>query len=329
MPGLTIHKIESLNPYLNLAFEDYLFRSGDLQGKQILLLWRNRPCVVLGRFQNPWMECRISELEQAGVDLVRRQSGGGTVYQDLGNLNYTFISPREDYDKHNNHKIVISALEKLGVPCKRSGRNDLITRNLQEVYKFSGSAFKENRDRCFHHGTLLINSELAKLNRLLNPVIRNLDCKGIASHRSKVINLSQIVPELTMQQVEAEIKEAFASFHGQQAVVHNWTEAQLQEKTEVTELAEKFQSSKWRMGETPRFTQKLQHDFSFGQLKLELAAHRGEIVDSAFECREVDQVQLADWKACLIGKAYGSVQLRPDASPEETEFFTWFNQTVS
>ena len=102
------------DPFLNLALEDGLFRRMGTEDR-ILFLWQSRPCVVIGRFQNPWVECSLEALEKDGADLVRRQSGGGTVYHDKGNTNFTFLSPAASFDADQNLGVVTAALKALGI----------------------------------------------------------------------------------------------------------------------------------------------------------------------------------------------------------------------
>ena len=177
------------DPFLNLALEDMLFRRMGTED-QILFLWQSRPCVVIGRFQNPWVECSLKELERDGADLVRRQSGGGTVYHDGGNSNFTFLCPAAAFDADENLGVVTSALDNLGIHAEISPRHDI----LVEGFKVSGSAFRKKRDRVLHHGTLLIAADRERLTRYLAAPDWNIEAKGVASVRSRVINLVELRP---------------------------------------------------------------------------------------------------------------------------------------
>ena len=231
----------SLDPYLNLSIENYLLRE-EFEGHR-LFLWRSSPSIVMGRFQNPWLECKIDKIEEDGVNLVRRQSGGGTVYHDEGNLNFTFLSPRNSYNKITNLDFIIEVLAEYGFNLKRNERNDII---LDDKFKVSGSAFKENRDYCFHHGTLLVSSDLSRLNDYLESK-EHLETKSVKSVRSVVKNLNESI-EIDVSKVISLIKDAF---------IHNYRGEHINksflENEEVQNYYEKLKSSEWVFEETPKF----------------------------------------------------------------------------
>lgn len=208
-PRLTVYFSRSYNPYLNLAIEDHIFKNMR-PDEQILYLWRNDNTVVIGRFQNPWVECRVKEIEHDGVFLARRQSGGGAVYHDLGNTNFTFFSPKTQYDKERNIKIIIDSLDRFGIDASMSGRNDI----LVDGKKVSGSAFKLTASKAFHHGTLLVNTDLDNLEYYLTPDREKLESKGIASIRSRVVNLADINPRVNHEELCDAIVSRFVSEYG-------------------------------------------------------------------------------------------------------------------
>ena len=225
---------------MNLAFEDQLLKSIEADEK-ILLLYQNAPCIVLGRFQNPWREVNLKELAQ--VQLVRRQSGGGCVYHDLGNMCFSFIHGARDHAKDDNNAIILNALESLGIKAKASNRSDLI---LEDGRKFSGSAFKQKKDRSFHHGTLLMNSNLEHLNKLLDSPLKKLEGKGIHSNRAVVVNLCELNDKIHFQKLGAYLMESFENFYGQKVVLG---------KNEFynDEYLSELQNWEWIYGETPEF----------------------------------------------------------------------------
>ena len=192
---------ESNNILFNLATEEYIFEHIEIENP-LLFLWRNNPTIIMGKHQNPWKECRVQLLEENNVMLARRKTGGGCVYQDLGNSVFSFINPvKENIDfKTMNNEVLLGALEKgFGVKGEASGRNDLTV----DGRKVSGSAYKlklGRKDgsgrRSLHHGTMLLDLELGALGKYLSPNKKKLESKGVDSVISRVLNLKELVPEI-------------------------------------------------------------------------------------------------------------------------------------
>ena len=185
-------------PVVNMEIEDYLLRStsSQLKTSNALFLWRNRPCIVIGRNQNPWTECHLQSMKQDSVPLIRRQSGGGTVYHDFGNTNYTIVMPRSQFDKARSSQLISSALTRhLDVPASVNQRNDIVIKHQSEgmELKVSGSAYRLIKDRAFHHGTMLIHSDLALLERYLHfpkVPLNDIKSRALKSVRSRVTKLT-------------------------------------------------------------------------------------------------------------------------------------------
>ena len=174
----------------------------------ILFYYVNDPCIVMGRFQNPWIECALHKLRKDNILLVRRQSGGGTVYHDHGNINFCFLHGGRDHQRDLNNKILLKCLEIAGIHAYASERSDLRV-DFNGDKKFSGSAFKQKKDMAFHHGTLLIDANLDLLNAYLKSNHKIQNSKSTKSVSSIVVNLSQINPNLDMNG----IKEALAAIN--------------------------------------------------------------------------------------------------------------------
>ena len=172
------------DPYRNLALERYLTETVP-EDACVLYLWQNQNTVVIGRNQNAWKECRTGLLEQEGGVLARRLSGGGAVFHDLGNLNFTFSVTEENYDLRRQQQLILTACRLLGLRAELSGRNDL----LAEGRKFSGNSFYAHNGRAFHNGTLLVDADMTKMGRYLSPSTAKIASKGVDSVRSRVVNL--------------------------------------------------------------------------------------------------------------------------------------------
>ena len=200
------------DPHRNLALEEYLT---DTVGEDTcsLYLWQNRHTVVIGRNQNAWAECRTAELERDGGTLARRLSGGGAVYHDMGNLNFTFSLRTQDYDLRRQQSVIVEACRSLGIPAEISGRNDILTNGC----KFSGNSFYSHNGCSFHNGTLLLSVDMANLGKYLTPSKVKLESKGVASVRSRVINLTELKPDLTIDAMATAMVKAFESVYGLEA----------------------------------------------------------------------------------------------------------------
>lgn len=240
---------------------------------RVLFLWRNSETVVIGRHQNPWKECHLPKMEADGIFLARRQSGGGAVFHDLGNTNFTFMTSKEQYRQEENFQIIIDALATFGVSAERSGRNDL----LVDGRKISGSAFKHAKDRSFHHGTLLINADLLRLVDYLSPTKRKLVSKGIESVRSRVANLREYVPDLTHEALSAQIFQTFCSHYGETAEIEHLSSSELATIPSLNSYYEQLKDWEWRFGKTPDFSHHLETRFDWGEIDLHLDVRRGRI----------------------------------------------------
>ena len=260
---------KGFDPYYNLALEEHLLKCVPEIGC-ILYLWQNEHTVVIGRNQNPWAECRTSLLQAESGRLARRLSGGGAVYHDLGNLNFTFLCKEESYDLEKQLSVIQKAVSYAGIDAYFSGRNDLLT----DGRKFSGNAFYHSKGAAYHHGTLLVSSDLDRLQRYLSPPKAKLETKGIASVRSRVVNLTELSPTLTVDNMKQYMVQAFAEIYGAQPQALSLSDA---EKADILQLRQRYAGEEWLYGKQMPFSCTLAGHFSFGNLELQLFIESGSI----------------------------------------------------
>jgi lipoate-protein ligase A len=257
-----------------LALENYLLLNIP-QNQEYLLLYINRPCVVIGRFQNPWVECNLGEMEPSSVELVRRQSGGGTVYHDQNNINYCLISPKSLYDKKKNFIFLNKVLGNLGIDSFDSPRGDLrLVEDLER--KISGTAYKEKKDSAFQHGTMLIDSDLTLLNHFIKPSLVNITSKSIDSVRSTVANLSDVNKSITC---EGFIRTAASEFSGHDNIIEVKSDSELARIVYSDPYFEKVTSALWVYSETPQF----EVESTFGNINIHLVIKKLIIVECSID----------------------------------------------
>ncbi len=261
---------QNTNPYHNLAIEKCLLDTLP-ENCCTLYLWQNAHTVVIGKNQNAWAECRCALLEEEGGFLARRLSGGGAVYHDLGNLNFTFLSPTADEDIAKNLQVIQTACAMAGITTERSGRNDL----LADGRKFSGNAFYHSKGRSYHHGTLLINADTEKMGRYLTPPKAKLEAKGVKSVRSRVVNLSGLAPNLTCAQMKEHMIAAF-----EQIFALPVTLCPPPDPAAIEPLAETYASREYLYGAPLPFTLSCKEQFGWGGAELQLQV-KGGIIQAA------------------------------------------------
>jgi lipoate-protein ligase A len=264
---LRIIEGSGFDPHTNLAMEKHLMDITPA-GICVLYLWQNQNTVVIGRNQNAWLECRSSLLEEEGGKLARRLSGGGAVFHDLGNLNFTFLVRSEDYDVDRQLSVIQEACRICGIKAEKSGRNDL----LADGRKFSGNAFYHHQGHAYHHGTLMIDVDKDKLQRYLSPPKAKLEAKGVASVRSRVVNLKELNPALTIEHMKSYMKEAFCRVYGLTAEPLVLTDA---DRAEVAALGDRYGSWEYLFGTPLPFSFQCEAHFPWGHIQLQLNAKDG------------------------------------------------------
>lgn len=277
---LRIYESLCFDPHANLATEKHLMDM-TRPGMCLLYLWQNQNTVVIGRNQNPWLECRTNLLQDEGGTLARRLSGGGAVFHDLGNLNFTFIMCKEDYDLDRQLRVIQTACRLAGIHAERSGRNDL----LAEGQKFSGNAFYQSKTHAYHHGTLMVDVDKDKLGRYLSPPKAKLEAKGVASVRSRVVNLKELAPELTVHRMKQYMRTAFSTVYGMDAEPVMLSDDDI---NAIDHLRTEYGSWEYLFGTPLPFTFQCQGHFPWGHIHLQLNAKDGIICSTKFYSDAMD-----------------------------------------
>ncbi len=299
---LRIFEGKGADPYENLATEKHLMDITP-KGICILYLWQNQNTVVIGKNQNPWLECRTSLLEEEGGRLARRLSGGGAVFHDLGNLNFTFIMPKEDYDLDKQISVIQKACALAGIAAEKSGRNDL----LADGRKFSGNAFYQNTTHAYHHGTLMIDVDREKLGRYLSPPKAKLEAKGVASVRSRVVNLKELAPGLTIDWMKQYMTAAFAEVYGLAATTLVLKDEDL---TAIAALTEKYGSWEYLFGTPLPFSFECEAHFGWGHIHLQLDAKNGVVTGAKVYSDAMDWTLPETVEQALVGCRFDTPQLQ-------------------
>ena len=299
-PGYEIYISEANDPRFNLALEDILFERTENTGSTIMYLWQNQNTVVIGKSQNAWKEVRTGLLEAEGGIMVRRTSGGGAVFHDMGNLCFTCITPRAEYENINWREIIAECVRCFGIDAKVNGRNDIVTGDGR---KFSGNAFRFSKKAGLIHGTLLVDADLDKMGRYLSVSQAKLEAKGVKSVRSRVVNLKELSPYISIPALSDKLIESFsryASSNGTEAAepvrvsavdtvieadgetIPLWnTSPEIDTDGSFCTRYQKFASWEWRFGETYPFNATIERRFDWGTVFVEMFVENGTIKNAS------------------------------------------------
>ena len=248
----------------NIALEEYCFKNLRDQD-EIFLLWINQPSIIVGKYQNTIEEINTEYTREHGINVIRRISGGGAVYHDLNNLNYTIISNKdkgkEGFDFKEFSKPIIDTLAELGVKAEFTGRNDLEI----DGQKFCGNAQAYIKDRVMHHGCLLFNVEFSALANALKVSKDKIESKGVKSVRARVTN---ILPHLKEQITVNEFADKILSYmkkHNPNMTEYHFSEEEIEK---IKERAEYKRSWEWNYGESPEYNISRSHRFPKGKIEI-------------------------------------------------------------
>lgn len=293
---------DNLDPYKNLAVEKFLtFHTRP--GECILYLWQNRHTVVIGKNQNCWKECHISLLEREGGRLARRLSGGGAVFHDMGNINFTFCVREPDYNLDRQLEVILKAVGKLGIKAVKTGRNDITV----EGRKISGNAFFESGGFCYHHGTILLYADKFQMSKYLNVSKEKLKAKGVDSVKSRVANLSEFYPDITAAMMAGKLKEAFGEVYG--PPVNAFDERRF-DKAAIARDEAVFGSWEWKYGKKTAFEHEIEGRFEWGGIELKLSVKDGVIQDAVIYSDAMACGFISEACGALKGSRYNAADMR-------------------
>jgi len=267
----------STDPYFNIALEEYCLMHVD-PGEDYFLLWQNEPSIIIGKNQNTLEEINTRFVEERGIKVVRRVSGGGAVYHDLGNLNFTFISkvnPERTTDFSVFADPVIKVLKELGVDAMLLGRNDIIANDR----KISGNAQRLYRTKFLQHGTLLFDVNLEDLAEALNVSADKIQSKGIKSIRSRVANIRELLAEdMAVDEFREMLQRRLSDDYRSEEI--RLTEEDLKQIEE--NARNKFASWDWTYGQSPAFNYRSEKRFPGGKVGVLIQVKDGLVKECKF-----------------------------------------------
>lgn len=291
--------------WLNLARDGY-FLENNKKGDVVLYFYVNKNAVIIGRNQNAWKECNIANMDADGVQLVRRHSGGGAVFHDNGNLNFSFITDEKHYDLNRQMRVILNAVSKLGLKAELSGRNDITV----DGKKFSGNAFSLAKGNRSHHGTILVNADLTKLSNYLCVSKEKMRSKGIDSVRARVCNLCELSSGLTVEAMRRLVIESFIEEYGAASeYVFDGTAL-----AEVEERRERLASWEWRFGKTPQFDFETDKRFSFGDTQIYFNLRDGVIRETKVYSDCLDTELTTEIENALTGVHFRREEIKASLS---------------
>lgn len=262
------YETNGFNPHYNLAVESALLEDAR-NGVLTVYLWRNDNTVVIGRHQNAYLDVNVKKLYEEGGTLARRPTGGGAVFHDKGNLNFSFITGLESYDVNDNNDVILRAVRKLGPDAEVTGRNDIVTGGR----KFSGNAYLKTNTGALHHGTILISADTSKMSGFLNVPPDKLEGKGVSSVRSRVVNLAELDENIDVFKVKEAILAVLEEKYGKIYPIKE------PDKKKVEAYYKKYSDREYLFGKNVKLDSRKYKRFSWGYADVNFTLSGGVIDD--------------------------------------------------
>lgn len=297
----------SLDPFFNLALEEYVLKQLNPE-QDYFLLWQNAPSIIVGKHQNTLEEINTEFVKENNINVVRRISGGGAVYHDLGNLNFTFIRKgieREAIDFKTFILPIVKALAELGVKAELSGRND-ITINGR---KFSGNAQHLSGNKFLHHGTLLFATDLNRLQKALNVDREKIESKGVKSVKSRVTNISEHLDcEMDISEFKKLLKRHIFDYLDKEYAEYRLTDEDIKSIKRISE--KKYLKWEWNYGESPSFNYRNAKRFPGGKVEVLLQVEHGRVKSCKIFGDFLALTDVKDFEEGMRGMKYEKAQIR-------------------
>ncbi|MDO5715917.1 MAG: lipoate--protein ligase [Tissierellia bacterium] len=292
--------LDTINPYLNISRE-YNYYSNLKDDEIIFLLWQNEPCVVIGRNQNIYREIDLEFIAQNNIVPLRRFTGGGSVYHDLGNLNFTFISSQKNKNVDCWINIILNALRKEGIKAQLRGRNDLLFKGK----KISGMAWLEDEKKFLIHGTLMVDLDLTKLSKCLTPDRSKFKGKGIKSVKSRVLNLKELNPCISVESLKHHLIKAFKEIYSDARMIRP------KEYPDEEKISKMLKSEHWIFGKREKAQIQRVLKIEGRPLNLDIYIDDDTISNVNIYSDSLDLKNIEKIKSILIGKKYKDLHI-PD-----------------
>ncbi|UTT42227.1 MULTISPECIES: lipoate--protein ligase [Exiguobacterium] len=305
------------DPKLNLAVEEYILKHLNVEHEDYFLFYINGPSIIIGKNQNTSEEVNLKYIEENGIDVVRRLSGGGAVYHDEGNLNFSFIT-KDDGNSFNNYKKftqpIVDALKQLGVEAELTGRNDIQVGER----KISGNAQFTTRGRMFSHGTLMFNSNIEEVVNSLNVSEEKMRSKGIKSVRSRVANITEFLEEeMAMERfVEALLHSIYDGQEPERYVLRD-------EDWEIVQdiSKERYANWDWNFGKSPKFDVESKRRFPIGTIDVRLNVNKGTITEAKIYGDFFGVGDIHDVEQVLVGTRFERGAIREQLSQLDVKHY--------
>ncbi|AYO29817.1 lipoate--protein ligase [Biomaibacter acetigenes] len=307
---------ESYDPYFNMALEEHTVKFLD-PGEEYFILWQNRPAVIIGKNQNAIEEVNLKYTKEHGIAVVRRLSGGGAVYHDLGNINFTFVvnyRPEDFNSIERFARAVVRALDRFGVKSEFTGRNDITI----DGKKISGNAQYLYKKRLLHHGTLLFDSDVTRLSEALNVKIDKISSKGVKSVKSRVTNIKEYLKQdISVKEFKELLAKYIFEVEDQPFREYQLTAQDLENINRLRE--DKYSTWEWNIGYSPEFDLTKSQRFDAGEVEVKLNVKDGMITAIKFYGDFLSMRDVAEVENLLTGCRYREEDIKKALSKVNLE----------